>query len=358
MEILRNTLPANQYFKHRVSYWYHIIFWVIYFLFNTARWGFYYDDFLFSLKGNILEFPIHILICYFTIYYLIPRFIPSKKYLSFFTIVLGIIVGMMYIKFELTYHFISENVWPEGPVYTDTLTPNYLMTITMGEFYVLSFVTAIKITIEWLKENQRASVLQKEQLETELRFLRSQISPHFFFNTLNNIYSLTIEKSEKAPEIILRLSDMMRYLLYQTKDRKQSLKKEIECIQNYLELERIRYGSQVRVNMQVNGDPKNKTIPPMLLISFIENSFKHGASKSLDQVDINICFDIGEEELFFKITNTVPENSCEAGGDLEKEGIGLNNAKKRLELGYSPGSYEFRNYIENQEYTVTLKIPA
>lgn len=333
------------------------MFWVAYFLFNTVRWGFYYDDFLFSLKGNILEFPIHIIICYTTIYCLIPLFIPRKRYLPFIAIVLGMVVGMMLLKFELTYHLISRNVWPEGPEYTDSLTPNYLMNITMGEIYVLSFVTAIKVTIEWLKENQRATVLQREQLETELLFLRSQISPHFFFNTLNNIYALTIEKSDKAPEIILRLSEMMRYLLYQTKNHQQSLKQEIECIKNYLELERLRYGDKIHVDMHIAGDPDNKTIPPMLLISFVENSFKHGASKCLDRADIRIHFEIRENELFFKVTNTIP-SVLEEESDKQKEGIGLKNAKKRLELSYTPGAYQLNNYVKNREYTVTLKIPA
>lgn len=357
MNPFKVSLPSNQYFKHRISPWYHVLFWAVYFLFNTARWGFYYDDFLFSLKGNLLEFPIHIIICYTTIYFLIPLFIPKKKYLLFFTIVLGMVAGMMFLKFELTYHLISKNVWPEGPEYTDTLTPNYLMNITLGEIYVLSFVTAIKVTIEWLKENQRATVLQREQLETELLFLRSQVSPHFFFNTLNNIYSLTIEKSDKAPEIILRLSDMMRYLLYQTKNHEQSLKKEIECIQNYLELERIRYGDQVRVKMQIEGDPDTKTIPPMLLISFIENCFKHGASKSLQPTDIHINFDIREDLIYFRATNTLPSETAKSP-DANKEGIGLKNAKKRLELSFTPGTYELNNFIKDQEYTVTLKIPA
>ena len=357
MNFLRIPRFNHQYFRHSSPVWHHILFWIIYFLFNTTRWGFYYDDLLFSLKGNLVEFPIHIIICYFTLYYLIPTLVPRKKYLSFFVILLGIITGMMFLKFQITYHFISNNVWPEGPEYTDSLTPNYMITMILGEVYVVSFVTAIKITMEWLRENQRATSLEKEQLETELRFLRAQISPHFFFNTLNNIYSLTIEKSEKAPEIILRLSQLMRYLLYHTKGPKHCLKKEIECIQNYLELEKIRYDDQVSIDMQVEGDLNNKKVPPMLLISFIENCFKHGASKNLEKTLIKIHFHIDEETIQFKATNTIPPDNEKAVKPLNS-GIGLSNAKKRLELGYPKGSYEMKNYIENQEYIVTLKIPA
>ena len=357
MNLSRPAFFNQRYFRHSSPAWHHIVFWVGYFIFNTIRWGFYYDDLLFSLKGNLLEFPIHIIICYFTLYYLIPVLIPRKKYLSFFLILLGIIWGMMVVKFQITYHFISHNVWPEGPEYTDTLTPNYLITMILGEVYVVSFVTAIKITIEWLKENQRATSLEKEQLETELRFLRAQISPHFFFNTLNNIYALTIEKSEKAPEIILRLSNLMRYLLYQTKGRKHPLEKEIECIQNYLELEKIRYDDQVMIDLEIEGNPTDKKVPPMLLISFIENCFKHGASKNLQKTRISIRFQVTNNEILFKAANTIPSDQ-EIGAHTDNEGIGLRNAAKRLELGYPKGSYELKNYIENQEYIVTLKIPA
>ena len=356
MKISKPKLLNNQYFRHSSPVWHHILFWVAYFLFNTIRWGFYYDDLLFSLKGNLVEFPIHVIICYLTLYYLIPVLIPKKKYWSFFIILLGVIWGMMYLKFQITYHFISNNVWPEGPEYTDSLTPNYMITMILGEVYVVSFVTAIKITIEWLRENQRATSLEKEQLETELRFLRAQISPHFFFNTLNNIYALTIIKSDKAPEIILRLSNLMRYLLYQTKGRKHCLNKEIECIQNYLELEKIRYDEQVSVNLEIEGNTDDKKVPPMLLISFIENCFKHGASKNLEKTFINILFRVKDDEIHFKATNTLAGNANITSPN--EGGIGLSNVKKRLELGYPKGSYELKNYIENQEYIVTLKIPA
>lgn len=357
MNLSRPKIFNQRYFRHSSPAWHHFFFWIIYFLFNTIRWGFYYDDVIFALKGNLVEFPIHIIICYTTLYILIPVFIPQKKYLRFMAILLGVICVMMVLKYQVTYHFISHNVWPEGPEYTDSLTANYLITMIFGEVYVVSFVTAIKITMEWLGENQRATSLEKEQLETELRFLRAQISPHFFFNTLNNIYALTMEKSDKAPEIILRLSNLMRYLLYQTKGRKHTLEKEIECIQNYLELEKIRYDDQIAIHLEIQGDISDKKVPPMLLISFIENCFKHGASKNIDKTRISILFEIRDNEIFFKAANTIT-NVIESDIQKDHSGIGLRNAIKRLELGYPKGAYEFRNYIENKEYIVTLKIPA
>lgn len=150
----------------------------------------------------------------------------------------------------------------------------------LGELYVISFVSAIKITLDWISTSKRAARLEKERLEAELRFLRSQISPHFFFNTLNNIYSLSLEQSKKTPETVLKLSELMRYLLYETKHKKQALDKELQCIKNYLDLERLRHGQRVNIDMNVKGNIKGRKVPSMLFIPFIENAFKHGTGKT------------------------------------------------------------------------------
>ena len=215
----------------------HIVFWTIYFSINTLRWGRYFDDFLYSFQSGLLGFPIHIFLCYLNIYVLMPRFIFKKKYSLFILLLLSSIFMMVVVKFNLTYYLLSSNVWPEGPEIVNTLTTNYVMDMMIGELYVITFVTAIKITSDWIQENKRSSDLEKAQLETQLLFLRSQVSPHFFFNTLNNIYSLSLEGSKRTPKVILKLSELMRYLIYDTKNKRQDLSNEILCIQNYLELE-------------------------------------------------------------------------------------------------------------------------
>ena len=225
----------------------HIVFWTIYFLINTFRWGRYFDDFLYSFQSGLLGFPIHIFLCYLNIYVLMPRFIFKKKYSLFILFLLSSIFMMVVVKFNLTYYLLSSNVWPEGPEIVNTLTANYVMDMMIGELYVITFVTAIKITSDWIQENKRSSDLEKAQLETQLLFLRSQVSPHFFFNTLNNIYSLSLEGSKRTPKVILKLSELMRYLIYDTKNKRQDLSNEILCIQNYLELEKIRYSHRPRI---------------------------------------------------------------------------------------------------------------
>lgn len=285
-----------------------------------------------------------------------PKFIYKGRFVSYTLAILLSILFMVMVKFNLTYFLISTNVWPEGPE-TTTFTFNYALQMMLGEFYVVSFVTAIKITIDWFGESKRAAKLEKAQLESELRFLRAQISPHFFFNTLNNIYSLSIEKSNKAPETIMKLSQLMRYMLYETKGRKQSLKKEILCIQDYLDLERIRYGDSVKINMDISGDIEDKKIAPMLLLTFIENCFKHGADKSIQTVIINIDFSIVGDLLYFRVENTLPERDNIVKLPKDKSGgIGINNVKKRLELGYTKDEYDLKTFEANDMFVVELKI--
>ena len=173
------NFKSNRLYK--ISFWHHIIFWSIYFLFNTFRWGSYFNDYLYSLKTNLLGFPIHIALVYFNIYFLMPKFVFKRKYISYVVLILSAIFLMVLAKFNLTYFLISNEVWPEGPALIQTLTLNYTVDMMIGEFYVITFVTAIKITLDFLKEHKRVTDLEKTQLETELQFLKTQISPHFFF---------------------------------------------------------------------------------------------------------------------------------------------------------------------------------
>ena len=225
----------------------------------------------------------------------------------------------------------------------------------IGELYVIAFVTAIKITFDWIKEHKRLTDLERIQLQTELLFLRMQVSPHFFFNTLNNIYSLAIEKSDKTPKLILKLSELMHYLLYETKKKKQSLEKEILCIENYLDLERIRHGKTLSVNMEISGDISEKTISPMILLSFVENAFKHGVGKNLGPINIDISFEVKGEFLYFKISNPIPAE-IELTPKETQGGIGLKNVKKRLSLGYKPENYQLQIQETDERFNVMLKI--
>ncbi|MDC1342106.1 sensor histidine kinase [Flavobacteriaceae bacterium] len=340
----------------KLSRRHHILFWFFYFLLNTLRWGNYFDDYLYSLKTNVIGFPVHMILVYLNIFILMPRLVFKKKYFSYIIALIASLLLMVFIKFNLTYYLVSENIWPEGPAVINDFTFSYAIDMMIGELYVTTFVTAIKITMDWLEEQKRTAALEKMQSDTELKFLRTQISPHFFFNTLNNIYSLAIEKSEKTPKIILKLSELMRYLLYETRTKRQRLEKEIICIQNYLELESIRYGKLLDIDMKISGDIMNKKIAPILLLSFVENAFKHGANKNIGNIKIDIDFKIIENFLYFTISNPVPKAIKNKQIIKHPGGIGLKNVKKRLALGYNPDEYELNIESKDKVFIVNLKI--
>jgi hypothetical protein len=192
-----------------------VFFWLGYFSFNTIRWGSFYSDYAYSFKSNLIEFPFHIALSYLFIFYLLPKLF-NGKIIECFTL-LFISLGLtLVLKFQLTYYFTSGDVMPEYAGITPNIDFQYATTVILGEVYVVSFVTAIKLAIDWIKQKEYLNETNEVLLENELKYLRSQIQPHFFFNTLNNLYSLTIDKSDKAPDLILKLSDLMKYFLYET----------------------------------------------------------------------------------------------------------------------------------------------
>ncbi|TXN37261.1 sensor histidine kinase [Flagellimonas hymeniacidonis] len=353
---LDELLSVESQRPYSITYKHHIIFWAVYFGLNTLRWGSIHNDFMLSLKTNLIGFPIHIALSYFNIYFLMPKYVYTRKYVTFAFLMVVCLFVMLILKFNLTYYLVSTNVMPEGPEYTDSLTLNYALTTMYGELYVVAFATAIKITVDWLREHSKLHDLEKRQLTTELKFLRSQVSPHFFFNTLNNIYSLTLEKSDKAPEVILKLSGLMRYLLYATKKRKQDLKSEIDCIQNYIDLERIRFNDSLQIDIGISGDLENKEIAPMLLVPLIENCFKHGASKNIGDMNIAIDINVADDFLYFNVANTIPKNEANSKVATRSGGIGLSNVKKRLELGYDQKDYDLAIFEKENMFHVDLKL--
>jgi LytS/YehU family sensor histidine kinase len=208
---------------------------------------------------------------------------------------------------------------------------------------------------DWIKHQKDKQRLQNEKLVSELKFLRSQINPHFLFNTLNNIYSLSLQKSDKAPEIILKLSEILRYMLYECNGPFVSLENEINYIKNYLELERLRQSEHTKIEFDVEGDVEDVMLAPFLFTPFLENAIKHGVNTVIENPCIKINIRVKGKILRLRVSNTKKEIKDKPQLKKKSGGIGLVNLERRLKLLY-PEKYKLK--IENTptKYTIYLDL--
>ncbi len=340
--------------NHTIPRKYHIAFWVGYFMLNFIRWGSYYQDYWYSFKSNLLTVSIGAILVYVNIYFLFPKFILNKKYASYI-VYFFITLSIFYVvRTELIYALINENVWPESDTPQKAYSFNHIIVVFMIGIYDVALVTMLKLTSDWIFERKRTERLKEVQMRTELNLLKSQIQPHFFFNTLNSLYALAIDKSEDTPRVILKLSDMMQYALYEVKGSKVGLLKEINHINNYIDIEKMRFNDRIESDMNITGNIDDVEIPPLLFLSFVENCFKHGL-KGVDKISINICFEITKDNyLEFKLANNFNSNDT----DQEKNhGIGIMNSKRRLTLLYD-NDFVLNTKIQDNTYNLFLKIPV
>ena len=202
----------------------------------------------------------------------------------------------------------------------------------------------------WVLEQWRwINNLKKDKADAELQLLKSQMNPHFFFNTLNNLYGLTVEKSDEAPKVILKLSEMMRYTIYEGKEDYVSLKDEVTYLQNYIDLHKIRFHQRLDISFDYSFDGDHK-VAPLMFIILLENAFKHGVERLTENAYIQIKLKVDKDSIHFEI-----ENNFDINDEPGTKGIGLDNLKKRLNLIY-PKKHKFTVSIEENIYRSTLEI--
>lgn len=325
---------------------YHTAFWIVFITVFTLFFGIKYG-YLESFKDVTRESLSYAVVVYFNILFLIPRFLLKRKYGEYVLGLLLSLVVMVPVHSAVEYYNFYNVEELKGQVRVERLAFFSLINISL----VLALTTGLKLGMEWFGQQQRNQELEKERLQSELKFLKSQINPHFLFNTLNNLYSLALQKSDKAPEMILKLAEMMRYLLYESNEKMVPLANEIRCMQNYIELERIRQDERTKINLEINCTENGKMIAPLLFIPFLENSFKHGVNSNIEAGWINIKLDEKGGELFFEIENNKPAKPLKRGNE---NGIGLQNVKRRLELIY-PQKHEL-TISDAASYKTNLKI--
>jgi len=300
------------------------------------------------LYQKAVDVLFYAILIYINLLYLIPRYLSGKKFWSYvgFLLLSVIVLTPIKVAFQV---FLFTDI----PSVQNYLIENQAY-YYMAMFLVGSASTIYGIISDWFIHQSEKMELQTQTMQSELKFLRSQINPHFLFNTLNNLYALTLKKSEDAPEIVLKLSEMMRYMLYECNERKVPLYKEVTYMKNYLDLERLRQHKMIDIKFNLTGDVTDQRIAPLLLIPFIENSFKHGLSNEIDHGFVNINLNIEGNQLIFEIQNSKgpsqPRQTHRKSG-----GIGLVNVKRRLNLIYNE---DYRLEIKNDpnDYKVKLNL--
>jgi two-component system LytT family sensor kinase len=288
-----------------------------------------------------------IIIAYLNLQYFLPRYLLRKRYLAYFAAIILSVIGYLTAQSLFDFYLYGYVVGPmRNSNLVEALSYNFFSTL-----WYLGLMLALKLSMDWYGQQLIIQKITVEKLNAEVNFLRAQVNPHFLFNILNNLYALTLKKSELAPDVVLKLSEMMEYMLYDSTGEKVPLEKEISYLDNYMELERLRFSGGVAINLNVNAELNGYEIAPLLLLPLVENAFKHGLGKQTKGGWLRVEIKLEESTLEVIIENAKPPSMV----SNSKGGIGLGNLRKRLELLY-PGRHTLQLEDKNEVFGVKLVI--
>jgi len=319
---------------------FHILFWVVYFISNSYLWQTFNKTYNETTYYGLTRLPVKIFAVYINLY-LLNQFFFRKQYFAFFGFFL---LNLIAAGFLQTYLSSTQGIF-DYESFTQYSLP--ICSVVM-----LSSVVVI-IHRFFIKVNE-SKQLEIEKIKSELDFLKTQLQPHFLFNTLNNIYSLTLNNSQLAGKSVLQLSALLRYMLYEASEEKVDLQKEIDHLKDYIELEKIRFADRLELSFNISGYVPGKKIAPLLLMPLLENAFKHASNKLHERIWITIDLIVKDSHLYFTV-----ENSVFVDGKTQLQngysGIGLENVKRRLSLLYQ--NYTLNNELQENLYHAFLMIP-
>ena len=355
----REEFIFNKKFPQRL--YRHLIFWLLYYLFSLVT---YFHPYLEKtsfgkwLLIEAIEVLCHLLtqmaFCYAVLYLLLPAFLNRKKYISFAAsvTVLAIIIYFIYYLEHITI-FKGIHTYAGFPFMPPHLLYWFLLISFLSYFPISAgLVIAIRILKNFYLKQKENQLLTRENANAELQLLKAQIHPHFLFNTLNNIYSFTLSKSSEAPALVEKLSDTIHYMITDCKTDAVPLQKELKMLEDYIGLEKVRYGERLELSIDITNEYQNKSIAPLLMIPFVENCFKHGTSMVLGKQWIKLSIQLKDDVLYFTCSNSKP---LQPAINKNKNGIGLSNVKKRLALLY-PGKHQLHMSTAGDVYTVQMQI--
>ena len=327
----------------------HLLFWLCAWFF----FFFYYKRYSEVNNYTFIASLINLIVAIATVYtfndYLIPKILLKNKQKKFIAFAFVAIVMFFYVQLLLTLFLVVKLLYAEQRLFPEMID---VMMLFFNMFFVVFVAIAIKFYKRWSEKDYREQKVQKEKVEAELQMLKTQINPHFLFNTLNSIYVLAMKKSEQTANIVMKLSDILDYILYRINAPQIAIFNEIRIVENYIELEKIRFTNRVNLSFASNITSKDLQIPPMLIIPFVENAFKHGVAKSMKKSWIKIVIEETGEMLNIEVSNSKSQNPVKS----KTGGIGLVNVKKRLDLLFND-YYKLAISEKDNRYEVFLSIP-
>ncbi len=298
----------------------------------------------FVIANGLLLF--HALVAYFNNDYLIPRLLLARNYLLYI-LSLGLAIVSVCFPLSIVVHIVVENEELQTLIWSDS----FFLFLIINVIFTVITTMVLKLVKQWYSDQKTTKDLQQEQLQTELKFLKSQINPHFLFNSLNNLYALTLSKSDSAPEVVLRLSNILRYILYESNEGYVSVRKEMEHVKDYVAVEKLRLGMGVTIDIDIDDAIQDDPVEPMLFLTLVENAFKHSEDILPEKRFIRIHAKSLDTGFRFLIENTFSPSKRGS----ETGGIGLENIKKRLNLIY-PNQHDIKSSTADGVYRVDLII--
>jgi sensor histidine kinase YesM len=335
------------YFFSRQRWLIHVFFWIAVLIFYAIFFGrknSNYDQTFFFVG---LLMPVTAATTYFVNYYLVPQYLLKSRYAIFslyfvYTLLISLLLEMI-ISFFTFLIMAGMKVSNMSPASIDIF---FLLTALL---MIVFFSLAIKLLLHWRESRADYQKLMLDKAESELKFLKAQLNPHFLFNTLNNLYFLANEKSDNAPKAILSLSEILDYVLRSGKSQLVPLSDELKQVENYIALELLRYQDRVDIQVNYSGATDQYQIAPMILITLIENAFKHGVMPSIQKAFVSITVNAATDSIFISVRNSTSKSSSGMG-------IGLENLKSQLEYLYNK-NYSLQIASDNHEFKVTLTLP-
>ena len=292
---------------------------------------------------------------YVIVYYLIPKFLNHKRYFLFafgIVVVFAVIQSYTFLQNLLALNQpVREGIGLSKGLLISTFKPGFIRLFGNPPLICCLFLS-LKILKNWHLEQLKTETLAKENASAEIQLLKAQVHPHFLFNTLNNIYSFSLSQSPQAGILVKKLSGLLGYMVNECDQQLVPLEKELKLIQDYIGLEKVRYGNRLNMDVKIEGDYENRLIAPLLMIPFVENCFKHGASVMRGQQWIKLSIHIKDDQLIFNLSNSKPQQAIDTN---DKKGIGLANVQKRLQLLY-PGKHSLKIESTGETYIVQLQV--